>query len=547
MASAPIADPGGSVDRVSWVPSLLQAVRHVLETRDSLAAADGSAYGFLWNWAISRQQRETMKVQTKRRIPDLFRTEAANVTCDRIVCPESIEDLAKELCASTAKHIVVVGGGHSQLCTRTEALVIDLKHSHAFSQVTVVQPKQQQDEEGDNNSPIIEMGGGANLERVAAALKGSGYSVPIGTYPTVGAGLVLQGGIGFLTRQFGLTVDAIIGAELVDTTGKVWSVSKEDDDSFHRDLLWALKGAGNQVGGVVTKIKLKTFAAEDMWMERILLRASSVESLARHLAAAWEIALGLPNSDNLSLIISNVQEKDVFNMYFVYTRAFVDDFDVETFEESCTGRGFLLDKFREVDGLILEEVFWKEEKQRSYNDTAGLLDIPLDYIDIDLGRKPPYVAIGHAFIGGQNFLAKATEIAESIANQLAEVPDNLFGQIHFQQVGGAMRDVPPDATAFWNRSQTDFSTVIVCLCSDDDNLEKNLRQAYAWTDSVERVLADIKMGTYSVDILRQQDLDGLSGLSTKDQLLEAYGDNWKKIESVRSVLDPRGLMRPHDM
>lgn len=496
---------------------------------------------------ISRQQRETMKVQTKRRIPDLFRTEAANVTCDRIVCPESIEDLAKELCASTAKHIVVVGGGHSQLCTRTGALVIDLKHSHTFSKVEVVQPNQEEEVEADNNSPIVEMGGGANLERVAAALKGSGYSVPIGTHPTVGAGLVLQGGIGFLTRQFGLTVDAIVGAEIVDNTGKLWSVSKENDDAFHRDLLWALKGAGNQVGGVVTKIKLKTFPTEDMWMERVLLRASSVESLARHLAAAWKIALDLPHSDNLSLIISNLREKDVFNMYFVYTRAFVGEFDIESFEESCTGRGFLLDKFKEVDGLILEEVIWKEEKRRSYNDTAGLLDIPLEHIDIDLGQKAPYVAIGHAFIGGHDFLAKASEIAKSISNQLAEVPNHLFGEIYFQQLGGAMRDVPPDATAFWNRSQTDFSTVIVCLCADDDNLEKSQRQAYAWTDSVEKVLADIKMGTYSVDILRQQDLDGLSGLSTKELLVEAYGDNWKKIESVRSVLDPSGSMRPHDM
>ena len=145
-------------------------------------------------------------------------------------------------------------------------------------------------------------------------------------------------------------------------------------------------------------------------------------------------------------------------MYFVYTRAFVGEFDIESFEESCTGRGFLLDKFKEVDGLILEEVIWKEEKRRSYNDTAGLLDIPLEHIDIDLGQKAPYVAIGHAFIGGHDFLAKASEIAKSISNQLAEVPNHLFGEIYFQQLGGAMRDVPPDATAFWNRSQTDFST-----------------------------------------------------------------------------------------
>jgi FAD/FMN-containing dehydrogenase/pimeloyl-ACP methyl ester carboxylesterase len=84
-----------------------------------------------------------------------------------------------------------------------------------------------------------------------------GLATPLGFISGVGvAGLTLGGGLGYLSRRFGWTVDNLLGVEIVTADGRVRRASRDE----HADLFWALRGAGANLG-VVTSF---TFRLHDV-------------------------------------------------------------------------------------------------------------------------------------------------------------------------------------------------------------------------------------------------------------------------------------------
>jgi len=135
--------------------------------------------------------------------------------------------------------VAVRGGGHSlpgfSVCEG--GIMIDLApmqdvHVDPQTRVAVVQP-------------------GTLLGGLDRATQPHGLVVPAGTVSHTGvAGLTLGGGVGRLQRKFGLTVDSLIGADMVTAEGKLVKASADDDP----DLLWALQGGGGNFG-VVTSFR----------------------------------------------------------------------------------------------------------------------------------------------------------------------------------------------------------------------------------------------------------------------------------------------------
>ncbi|QIJ63457.1 FAD-binding oxidoreductase [Streptomyces sp. JB150] len=102
------------------------------------------------------------------------------------------------------------------------------------------------------------VGAGAKLIDVYRALAAKGVTVPAGSCPTVGvSGLVLGGGHGVVSRAYGLTCDSLTAATLVTADGKQITA----DATHHKDLFWALRGAGNGNFGVVTELHFRTHPA----------------------------------------------------------------------------------------------------------------------------------------------------------------------------------------------------------------------------------------------------------------------------------------------
>jgi FAD/FMN-containing dehydrogenase len=108
------------------------------------------------------------------------------------------------------------------------------------------------------DGPEATIGSGAALAQVYDAVSSKGRAIAAGSCPTVGiAGLTLGGGVGVLTRAYGLTCDSVTAMQVVTADGKVRTV-----DRHHApDLFWALRGGGGGHLGVVTSFTLRTVAA----------------------------------------------------------------------------------------------------------------------------------------------------------------------------------------------------------------------------------------------------------------------------------------------
>jgi hypothetical protein len=141
--------------------------------------------------------------------------------------------------------IAVRGGGHNAggLGVWDDALVIDL----SLLRSTTVSPERH----------TVRADAGCTWGDVDHATVAFGMATPSGFLSSTGvAGLTLGGGIGYLSRQFGLTVDNLLAADVVLADGTFVTAS----DSSHSDLFWALRGGGGNFG-VVTSF---TFGCHDI-------------------------------------------------------------------------------------------------------------------------------------------------------------------------------------------------------------------------------------------------------------------------------------------
>ncbi|MEM7017871.1 MAG: FAD-dependent oxidoreductase [Pseudomonadota bacterium] len=109
-----------------------------------------------------------------------------------------------------------------------------------------------------------------------------GRLLPVGSCGTVGlAGLVLGGGYGLFSRQFGLTCDHLTGVRMVTVEGKV-----VDSDAFP-DLLWGCRGGGNGNFGVITQFRFDTAAAPETLHQHRFQSFELTPKKAVELAKFW--------------------------------------------------------------------------------------------------------------------------------------------------------------------------------------------------------------------------------------------------------------------
>jgi hypothetical protein len=133
--------------------------------------------------------------------------------------------------------IAVRGGGHNGggLGVVDDGVVIDLS---GMNEVVV-----------DPDAGSVRVGGGATWGEVDGATAEHGIVVPSGIISTTGVGgLTLGGGLGHLSRGFGLTIDNLVGADVVLADGSQVHASADE----HPDLFWALRGGGGNFGVVTT-------------------------------------------------------------------------------------------------------------------------------------------------------------------------------------------------------------------------------------------------------------------------------------------------------
>src|SRR5919112_5561990 len=125
---------------------------------------------------------------------------------------------------------------------------------------------------------------GLTAGEVTEAAAAHGLAVPFGDTGSVGIwGLTTGGGIGFLTRKHGLTIDNLIAAEVVTADGRILTV----DEDRHPDLFWAIRGGGGNVG-VVTRFVYRLVEVDTVVGGGVILPATpeTIAGLVRAAKAA---------------------------------------------------------------------------------------------------------------------------------------------------------------------------------------------------------------------------------------------------------------------
>ncbi|KAI8664698.1 hypothetical protein NCS56_00903500 [Fusarium sp. Ph1] len=162
-------------------------------------------------------------------------SEAAEKPAGVVVQVTTAKDVSTALLFAQAHHleVAVVGGGHSTSGSSSTdgGLVVDLTK---MRNVTV-----------DYANKTIKADGGCIWEDVDYAAAKYGLATVGGTVNHTGVGgLTLGGGYGWLTGKYGLTIDNLLGAEVVLADGRILQTSETENP----DLFWALRGAGQSFG-----------------------------------------------------------------------------------------------------------------------------------------------------------------------------------------------------------------------------------------------------------------------------------------------------------
>jgi FAD/FMN-containing dehydrogenase len=160
-----------------------------------------------------------------------------------VVQPTSARDVAAVVRFARDQGLLlsVKGGGHNIAGTSIAAggMTLDMSRMREI----IVDPA----------AKLARVGPGCRLKDVDQATQRHGLATVLGFVSEVGvAGLTLGGGLGYLTRRFGWTIDNLEEVEIVTADGRVRCASREENP----DLFWALRGGGGNFG-VVTRFTFR--------------------------------------------------------------------------------------------------------------------------------------------------------------------------------------------------------------------------------------------------------------------------------------------------
>ncbi|MCR6671583.1 LLM class flavin-dependent oxidoreductase [Devosia ginsengisoli] len=173
-----------------------------------------------------------------------------------VINAKSVDDVTSAIAYARKQDVplAVRSGGHgiSGRSTNDGGIVLDVS---ALNEIKLL----------DAASKRVRLGPGARWADVAEQLAPHGLGMSSGDYGNVGVGgLATAGGIGWLSRKHGLTIDHVVAAEIALTDGRHLRTDKDN----HADLFWAIRGAGGNFG-VVTALELEAYDVGDVVFAQI--------------------------------------------------------------------------------------------------------------------------------------------------------------------------------------------------------------------------------------------------------------------------------------
>jgi FAD/FMN-containing dehydrogenase len=323
-----------------------------------------------------------------------------------------------------------------------------------------------------------------------------GLATGLGDTASVGVGgITLGGGIGFLVRKHGLTIDDVLGAEVVTAAGELLKV----DEDTHPDLFWALRGGGGNFG-VATRLRFRLHEIDEVIGGMLMLPASAeviVGLVAAAEAAPEELSViaNVTKAPPLPFVPAEQHGKPVVMARMVYAG------DAEASERAIA-------PIRALATPLADMVR------------------PIRYPEIYEGPEGPRPAID----GGTNVLVDGLvpgageTILDHLETSTAQIP-----AAQLRVLGGAMARVPDDATAFGYRG----AKLMVNVAAMDESPEEGPEHK-AWASSLATALSD---GTAAAYV-------GFLGDEGEQGVRRAYPPaTLDRLDQVKRQYDPDDLFR----
>ncbi|EMD58371.1 hypothetical protein GGP41_007732 [Bipolaris sorokiniana] len=169
-----------------------------------------------------------------------------------IIFPKTVEEVSTvmKVLANTTEPFAIKSGGHNPNNGWSSVAGGPLISMDRLDQAIL-----------DSSTGIVDVGPGNRLDSISAKLQGSGWTFVGGRIGNTGVGgLVLGGGLSYMSTQYGWAASSVLEYEIVFANGTIGHIRKDN----HLDLFVALKGGGNNFG-VVTNYKLQARRQGNVW------------------------------------------------------------------------------------------------------------------------------------------------------------------------------------------------------------------------------------------------------------------------------------------
>lgn len=384
--------------------------------------------------------------------------------------------------------LAVRGGGHniagSAICN--DGLVIDLSllrgvHINPRERVAWVSP-------------------GATLGDFDHEAQAMALATPLGINSTTGvAGLTLGGGFGWLTRQYGMTVDNLLGCEVVTADGvRRWADANEETELF-----WALRGGGGNFG-VVTSFQFRLHPVGPM------------------------ITAGL-------LVFPAVEAGAVLRQYRVFAEsAMPENLNVWAVLRKAPPLPFLPSSAHGADVLVLAVFYTGDpdhadrviDPMRGFGETIGEHIGQMPYTAWQQAFDPLLTPGARNYWKSHNFVRLDDAAIDLMTDFALRVPDPQ-SDIFIGQVGGAANRIAPNATAYHHRDARYVLNVHARWERSDQDAT-----CIAWARDFFSATAPYATGGVYVNFLTEDESARIGA---------AYGSNYDRLARIKRAFDPNNL------
>jgi FAD/FMN-containing dehydrogenase len=383
--------------------------------------------------------------------------------------------------------ISIRGAGHNIAGSSLidEGLVID------FSKMTAVRV------DPDKKRAYAEPG--ATLGDFDKATQEHGLATPLGINSTTGvAGLTLGGGIGWLTRKYGMTVDNLISVNVITADGKELRANENENP----DLFWAIRGGGGNFG-IVTEFEFNLHPVGP------------------------EVLAGI-------IVFPLAQAKKVLIQYREFAETAPEELNVWAVLRHAPPLPFLPENVHGTEVLVLAVCYAGDIKEgekliqplHSFGDPHGVHVGAQPYADWQKAFDPLLTPGARNYWKTHNFINLSDDVLEKMIEYAGKMPSNQC-EIFIALIDGAANRVSADDMAYGNRDVRFVLNVHGRWDSPGDD-----ESGVSWAREFYKASAPYASSGAYVNFMTDEE---------GDRVASAYGTNYKRLVKIKSKYDPENL------